>query len=155
MSIKKENKEVEGILAFKIRDFLLRAGYEIKSFNPPGSQGGIILLDKYRGRGSIKPDVIALKNKKVILVEVKPQFDQKDIEKLNRLNMNHIKDLFSKLGLPSSWITSYKKFLIKAICIKTNKKEIGRLPIPKDFIVFAYSKKIIIPYRENKILDQI
>jgi len=154
MPIKKA-KDEEGLLAFRIRDFLIKNGYEIRSFNPPGSQGGIVLLDKYRGRGSIKPDVIALKNKKVILVEVKPKFGQKDIKKLNSLNKNHIENLASKLRLSSSWIASYKKYLIKAICIKTNKKEIDRLPIPEDFLVFAYIKEQIIPYQRGRDLNQI
>ncbi|GAI85134.1 unnamed protein product, partial [marine sediment metagenome] len=97
----------------------------------------------------------AIKNKKVVLVEVKPSFYQGDIKKLNRLNINHIKNLALKLGLPSSWITSYKKFLIKAICIKTNKKEIDRLSIPEDFVVFAYNERQIIPYQRGEVLDQI
>lgn len=152
--MKTKNNE-EGFIAHAGRDFLLRQGYIIKSFSPPGSHGGISLRNGYRGKGAITPDIIAQKGDVVFLVEAKSTFDPGDVEKLNNITEDHIKDLKQKLNLSDEWFKMWPAYLHKAICIGTNEKEMGALSIPDDLFVLAYINDEMVVYKGKKRVDQI
>lgn len=154
MPIKTKNNE-EGFITYAGRDFLLRQGYTIKSFSPPGSHGGIGLRNGYRGKGAIIPDIIAQKGNNVFLVEAKAGFDPGDVEKLGNITEDHIKDLKQKLNLSDEWFKMWPAYLHKAICIGTNEKEINTLLIPNDLFVLAYINDEIVVYKGKNRVDQI
>jgi len=154
MSIE-NNYQEEGFVAHKGRDFLIQNGYTIKSFNPPGSHGGITLTGSYRGRGSITPDIIAQKDDDIFIVEAKARFYQGDIDKLENINEGHIRDLKNKLNLSNVWFDKRQECLHKAICIGATKKEIEGLSIPNHVFVFAYSSGRIVVYKAGEIVNQI
>jgi hypothetical protein len=82
-------------VTFATKEWLLRHGWDVVAFNPPGSQGTFTIPNpakdpKYKGQtGSEAPDIIAVKNKNTILiVESKPKYSAKDVDKLIKLYQN-------------------------------------------------------------------
>ena len=82
-------------VTFAVKEWLLKHGWDVVAFNPPGSQGTFTIPNPakdpaYRGqRDSESPDIIALKDKNTILiVEAKPQYNESDTEKLTGLVKN-------------------------------------------------------------------
>lgn len=82
-------------VTFAVKEWLLRHGWDVIAFNPPGSQGTFTIPNPakdpaYRGQtGSEAPDIIAVKGKTTILiVESKPQYNADDTEKLLGLYKN-------------------------------------------------------------------
>ncbi len=73
---------------------LLELNWNVIAYNPPGSQGTFTIPNpkkdgSYRGQtGSESPDVIAIKNDVVLIVECKPNFSIEDSKKLQRLSKN-------------------------------------------------------------------
>lgn len=74
--------------------YLLANSWEVIAYNPPGSQGTFTIPNPgkdgaYRGQtGSESPDIIAIKDKYVLLVECKPGYDYADSVKLKSLREN-------------------------------------------------------------------
>lgn len=74
------------------KEFLVRKGWKIVAYNPPGSQGTFTIPNpekdgSYKGQtGSLSPDIIALKiinNKNVLaVVEAKPKHNTSDVSKM-------------------------------------------------------------------------
>lgn len=101
-------------VTFAVKEWLLRHNWDVVAFNPPGSQGTFTIPNpakdpRYKGQtGSEAPDIIAVKNKNTILiVESKPRYSKKDVEKLLNLLKNKARmELLIKL--------------IKNICIANN-----------------------------------
>ena len=82
-------------VTFAVKEWLLRHKWDVVAFNPPGSQGTFTIPNpskdsKYKGQtGSEAPDIIAVRNKNTILiVESKPCYNKKDVEKLLNLFKN-------------------------------------------------------------------
>jgi hypothetical protein len=82
-------------ISFAVKEWLLKHGWEIAAFNPPGAQGTFTIPNpekdpNYRGQsGSESPDIIAVKNKiNILIVESKPAFNKHDTEKLLNLKNN-------------------------------------------------------------------
>lgn len=96
-------------VTYAVKEWLVRRGWSIVAFNPPGSQGTFTIPDpskdpRYRGQtGSKSPDIIALKDSKYLLIiESKPTFDKKDVMKLinlvkNRDRLNLLVDILEKM----------------------------------------------------------
>lgn len=142
-------------IGLELRDFLIKKNWEIKSFNPPGLYGGIILLDKSekRGKGSIKPDIIAQKVNYVLIVEIKPKLNKGDIIKLERMNQNHIRDLQLKLNLPNAWLGKHQRYLQKALCVNQFMPLKGEFP--NNYIIFcSHENKIRVRYGEKSIVRE-
>jgi len=142
-------------IGLELRDFLIKKKWEIKSFNPPGLHGGIILLDKSekRGKGSIKPDIIAQKANYVLIVEIKPKLNKGDIIKLECMNQNQIRDLQLKLDLPNAWLDKHQQYLQKALCV--NQFMPLKEEFPNDYIIFClHGNKIRVGYGEKSIVRE-
>jgi len=82
-------------VTFAVKEWLLKNGWDVVAFNPPGCQGTFTIPNpskdpKYRGQtGSKAPDIIGVKKGKYILVvESKPKYSQDDVDKLTSLIKN-------------------------------------------------------------------
>lgn len=81
-------------VSYAVKEFLLRRGWFLVAFNPPGSQGTLTIPNpkkdsNYRGQtGSESPDIIAYKKNILLVVESKPVFNLNDTKKL----LNLLKD---------------------------------------------------------------
>lgn len=93
------------------KEFLVRHGWKIIAYNPPGSQGTFTIPnpDKdggYKGQtGSLSPDIIAFKlmnNVNILLVvEAKPTYSASDVKKMISMFENKDRrDLFFQIVEP-------------------------------------------------------
>lgn len=142
-------------IGLELRDFLISKNWGIRSFNPPGLYGGIILLDRSekRGRGSMKPDIIAQKASYVLIIEIKPKLNKGDIVKLEGMNQNHITDLQSKLNLPNAWLSKHQQYLQKALCV--NQFMPAKSEFPNNYIIFcSHQNKIKVCYGEKSVVRE-
>jgi hypothetical protein len=84
----------EYAITYGVKDLLLSRNWDVIAYNPPGSQGTFTIPNPskdggYRGQtGSESPDVIAIKNSVVLIVECKPTFNLDDANKMKRLSEN-------------------------------------------------------------------
>jgi len=82
----------EYAITYGVKNLLLSKKWDVIAYNPPGSQGTFTIPNPrkdggYRGQtGSESPDVIAIKNDVVLIVECKPSFDLDDANKMKRLS---------------------------------------------------------------------
>jgi len=82
----------EYAITYGVKDFLLSKKWDVIAYNPPGSQGTFTIPNPskdggYRGQtGSESPDVIAIKNNVVLIVECKSSFNLGDSNKMKRLS---------------------------------------------------------------------
>ncbi len=101
-------------VTFAVKEWLLRHGWDVVAFNPPGSQGTFTIPNPakdpaYRGQtGSEAPDIIAVKGKNTILIiESKSQYNADDTEKLlglykNKPRMELLIELVKKMCVANS-----------------------------------------------------
>lgn len=84
----------EYAITYAVKDLLLSKQWDVIAYNPPGSQGTFTIPNPnkdggYRGQtGSESPDVIAIKDDVVVVIECKPSFNEDDAEKLERLSQD-------------------------------------------------------------------
>lgn len=85
-------------VTYAVKEWLIRHGWKIIAFNPPGAQGTFTIPNpskdpRYRGQtGSKSPDLIGVKDSRYLLVlESKPIFDKKDVMKLVDLVKNKVR----------------------------------------------------------------
>jgi hypothetical protein len=139
----KIDKKIEGYVTYKVGDYLADNGWEIISCNPPGSHGGICLLDQDRSKGGVIPDIIAKKGNYILIIESKPNFASgvtSDIFKLEEINDNHIANLAERLDLDNNWLGKWKDYVQRGIAVKQiDKIEIKY--IPESFIIFMANEK--------------
>jgi len=96
-------------VTYAVKEWLIRRGWSIVAFNPPGSQGTFTIPNplkdpRYRGQtGSKSPDIIAIRNSKYLLIiESKPTFVKKDVVKLmnlveNKARLNLLLEILEKM----------------------------------------------------------
>lgn len=94
MEISMSHDVREYAITYGVKTFLLKHNWDVIAYNPPGSQGTFTIPNPskdggYRGQtGSESPDVIAVKNDVVLIVECKSSFNLEDSNKLERLSKN-------------------------------------------------------------------
>jgi len=141
--LRKIDKKIEEYVTYKVTEYLDNDNWKIISCNPPGSHGGICLLDKNRSKGGIVPDIIARRKDYILIVESKPFYSAgvlKDIKKLDGINTNHISNLTQRLGFSDKWLENWQNYVQKAIAIKKiEQEEIDK--IPKSYIIFVANEK--------------
>lgn len=93
MTRKPMSQEIkEYAITYGVKNFLLSKNWDVIAYNPPGSQGTFTIPNPnkdggYRGQtGSESPDILAIKNNVVLVVECKPAFNLDDAEKMKRLS---------------------------------------------------------------------
>lgn len=91
-------------IAFSIRDLLLNNGWKLLSFNPPRGIRHVDLLSQnsgiLRAFGAKVPDIIAYKNKGLLILEFKVDVDQNDIDKLLNTSKSDLEILKEEYNLP-------------------------------------------------------
>jgi hypothetical protein len=81
----------EYAITYAVKNYLLSKNWDVIAYNPPGSQGTFTIPNPgkdggFRGQiGSESPDVIAIKNGLVMVVECKTNFNLDDSVKLKNL----------------------------------------------------------------------
>lgn len=121
-------------ITLALRDFLLSKGWHILSVHFPGAHGGFSISVSGKSRGWV-PDIIALKNRALIMIECKPKYSNADVNKLNAMFSNpQIFEKFKqKLGLSGDFVFQ-KAIGFQAI-------HFCREDIPNDFIIFLVKDK--------------
>ena len=95
-------------VTYSVKEWLINHGWQIIAFDPPGAQGTFSIPDpskkdkKEKGQtGTTAPDIIAIKNNFLLIVECKGDGDlkiKKDVEKLNGFLHNKERlDIFKKI----------------------------------------------------------
>lgn len=116
-----------------LKDNLSKRNWRILSVHFPGAQGGLsISIGKSK---RIVPDLLAMKEKVVLIIESKPGYFPNDVEKLNEMfdNPEYFRILERKLSLPKSLV--YQK------AIAFHSQNFDESDIPSGFIVFVVEKK--------------
>lgn len=134
----------------RIVNILDKRGWEILAFDYPQSGTGIMLKDsrnsKEKNKNCINPDILAIKNNVLLVMENKFNFSLKDIMKLNLMKdgiFNHDLDRhFPKL--------KYKRMCV-GVGLYNNKKNITKVENCKSDIDFC----ILIDENSSNILFYI
>lgn len=121
-------------ITLAVRDFLIVGGWQILSIHFPGAQGGLSISVSGKSKRWV-PDLIASKDKIVLVGESKPRYSLKDVHKLNEMfnDPRFIEKLRSKLNLPSESIFQ------KAIAFHSSNFDQNR--VPQGFVVFLVKGK--------------
>jgi len=75
-------------VTYSVKEWLLQNDWDVVAFNPPGSQGTFTIPNPekdpdFRGQtGSVSPDIIAIKDGEVLIVECKPGQSDSDESKV-------------------------------------------------------------------------
>jgi hypothetical protein len=139
-------EEREVTLALKA--FLSRKGWKIMSVHYPGAQGGLSVSMDGKTRG-IVPDLIAMKDDVILIVESKSSFSSSDVNKLNNVfrDSRFFEKLRKKLCLPSGLLYQ------KAIAFHSFDFEIR--DIPSGFVVFVVKGEKEVMVFVDKSVDSI
>jgi hypothetical protein len=95
----------EGEVYFYLKQFLLDKGWGILAGEPPDGSDDLPRVEIRNrnkvgigSKGSYKIDLIGFKDNVLLLIELKPKFNQGDIDKLNIIKSERLEDLFSALN---------------------------------------------------------
>ena len=121
-------------ITLAVRDYLVVRDWQILSIHFPGAQGGLSISVDGKSKRWV-PDLVASKDKIVLINESKRRYSLKDIDKLNNMfnEPRFIGKLRSKLNFPSGSI------LQKAIAFHSTSFDQNR--VPQGFVVFLVKKK--------------
>jgi len=138
----------EDDITYCVKEYLQENRWEIISYNPPGGHGGTIIdfssLKKDRSKSWQIPDILAYKNKMVLLIECKPRYNEKDVKKLNKIFHNEtilkkLENLIqTKLIMLNLMKKNNKLYLFKAIAFT------GKIITLDDFITFHVNEDNIV-----------
>ncbi|MEM3874654.1 MAG: hypothetical protein QXU45_05925 [Candidatus Bathyarchaeia archaeon] len=133
-------------ITLALRDFLLCKDWQILSIHFPGAQGGLSISVNGKSRGWV-PDIIALKDRAILVVECKPKYSNADINKLNIMfkNPKFFKKIKQKLRLSSDFIFQ-KAIGFHAICFRQEH-------VPTDFVIFVVKDEATINVLFGKCVD--
>lgn len=125
-------EEREVTLALK--DFLSNRDWKIISVHFPGAQGGLSISINGKSRGMV-PDLIALKNNVVLIVESKPAYSSEDVDKLNKMfdDPRYFRKLKRKVRLPIGLVFQRAK-AFHSFCFSQS-------DVPPGFVVFTVKEK--------------
>lgn len=89
-------------ISYIVKEFLIKKGWKIVAFNPPGAQGTFTIPNPekdstYKGQtGSLSPDIVAFRVNKdrneILIIESKPLYSKKDVDKMIGMLKNTIKE---------------------------------------------------------------
>ena len=139
-------------ITYIAKEYLMRKGWAIIAYNPPGSQGTFTIPNpekdpNYRGQtGSESPDIIAIKNKNntyyILIVECKPYYNEQDVQKMKNLfSSEKRKELFFKIIYKQCLANEIEFDLNKKIKIILGKAHAGEENSVKEMITFLINSK--------------
>lgn len=134
------------------KEYLMKNGWTILAYNPPGSQGTFTIPNpekdpNYRGQtGSESPDIIAFKiegdKNLLLIVEAKPHYDQSDVEKMKNLFRSSQRlDLFLHILHNQAKANDIQLDLNKESMIIFGKAHFGEINPREDMRTFKISIK--------------
>lgn len=117
-----------------LKSFLSNRNWKIISVHFPGAQGGLSISINGKSRGVV-PDLIAMKNNVVLIVESKATYSSNDVDKLNEMfnEPRYFRKLEQKLCLPTGLVFQ------KAIAFHSLHLEESNVPL--GFVVFTVNGK--------------
>ncbi|QQG41274.1 MAG: hypothetical protein HYV90_03830 [Candidatus Woesebacteria bacterium] len=130
----------EGKIYYFLKNYLLSKGLTLIAGEPPDGSDNVRRVEirsKNRSgigsKDSYKIDLIFLKDDNLILIELKPTYNQKDIDKLNTITTERLDDLFDALKERCGITKSEIKNIVKCIGVGS----LNSHNIPSDFIGFV------------------
>lgn len=94
----------EGKIYYFLKNFLLDKGWKLLAGEPPDGSDNVCRIEirsKNRvgigSKGSYKIDLIFLNKNTLFLIELKPRYNQGDVNKLNEITTQRLHDLFDAL----------------------------------------------------------
>lgn len=136
-------------ITLAVRDYLVVGGWQILSIHFPGAQGGLSISVSGKSKRWV-PDLIASKDKIVLVGESKPRYSLKDVDKLNKMfnDPRFIEKLRSKLNFPSGSIFQ------KAIAFHSSSFDQNR--VPQGFVLFLVKgKDDVYTFFTNSVIDSV
>ena len=129
---------LESKVYFYIKKYLRLTGWNLLGGEPPDGSNDLKRieirdnghLDK-GSKGALKTDLLALKGQVLLLIEIKPEFDYSDVEKLNYIINERQKDLFAALLERCRLPKESFKYVIKCLGLNKFKKE----QLPNDYVL--------------------
>jgi hypothetical protein len=139
-------------VTYVTKEHLMRNGWDIVAYNPPGSQGTFTIPNpnkdpNYRGQtGSESPDIVALKIKDdinyILIVEAKPTHNERDVLKMKKLFLSKARrDLFLKIVSKQCIANNIDFDIIKNSKIIFAKAHGGNENLVEDMITFHIVQK--------------
>ena len=139
-------------ITYITKEYLMKKGWTIIAYNPPGSQGTFTIPNpdkdpNYRGQtGSESPDIVAIKEKEnkyyILIVESKPYYNEQDVKKMKKLfSSEKRKELFLKIIYKQCLANEIKFDLEKESRIIFAKAHGGEENLEDDMITFLIECK--------------
>lgn len=136
-------------ITLAVKDYLVVRGWRILSIHFPGAQGGLSVSVSGKSKRWV-PDLIASKDKIVVVNESKPRYSLKDVDKLNEMfnNPRFIEALRNKFNLPSESIFQ-KAVAFHSCCFDQNR-------VPQSFVLFLVKgKDDVYSFFANDVIDSV
>jgi len=133
----------EGKIYYFLKNFLLDKGWKLLAGEPPGGSDNVCRIEirsKDRvgigSKGSYKIDLIFLSKNTLFLIELKPRYNQGDVNKLNEVTTQRLNDLFDALEERCGVNRKNIQQIVKCIGV-------GSLnhPLPTDFVCFIVGEE--------------
>lgn len=129
----------EGKIYYFLKHFLLNKGWTLLAGEPPDGSNNVCRIEirnKNRvgigSKGSYKIDLIFLRKDTLFLIELKPQYNQGDINKLIEITTQRLNDLFDALKERCDLNRKDIKQIVKCIGVGT----LNNHALPRDFLGF-------------------
>lgn len=128
---------------YYLKQYLKDRKWNLLAGEPPDGSNDLIRMEirdeSFRGKGSkgsYKIDLVALKQRALLLIENSRMFEFKDVAKLNHIVNEKPDHLFNALRERCAIERNEVAKIIKALGVS----EIGDNDVPVDFLVFVISK---------------
>lgn len=144
----------EGKIYYFLKNYLINKRWRILAGEPPDGSDNVPRIEiRSKNRsgigsgGSYKIDLIALKQNTLLLIELKPRYNQGDIDKLNIVTSERLGDLFDALKERHGLNRNEIKQVIKCIGVSY----LGNNILPSDFLAFLVKEEseIEVKYGNN------
>lgn len=130
----------EGKIYYFLKHFLLNKDWTLLAGEPPDGSNNVCRIEirnKDRvgigSKGSYKIDLIFLQKDILFLIELKPQYNQGDIDKLNEITTQRVNDLFDALEERCDLNRKDIRRIVKCIGVGT----LNNHTLPIDFLGFV------------------
>lgn len=148
----------EGKIYYFLKHFLLKKGWILLAGEPPDGSNNVCRIEiRNKGRegigskGSYKIDLIFLRKDTLFLIELKPQYNQGDINKLNEITTQRLNDLFDALEERCYLDRKDIRRIVKCIGVGT----LNNHALPIDFVGFVVKGEDDIEIERGESLNTL